>query len=74
MFLRVLEQIGIQPRKAQRYMHVAERFGKYDNLSHLTLSTLSVLEELTDPELEKLDEGGEVRGLTLDAIVTAQRN
>jgi hypothetical protein len=67
-YMNALKEIGVPPRKAQRYMHVAKRFGKYDNLSHLNLSMLSVLEELTDPELEKLNDGGEVKGITLDAI------
>jgi hypothetical protein len=67
-YMNALKEIGIPPRKAQRYTHVAKRFGKYDNLSHLNLSTLSVLEDLTDPELEKLNDGEEVKGLTLDAI------
>jgi hypothetical protein len=67
-FLKALEQIGIHPRMAQRYMHTAKRFGKYDNLSHLPNSKLAVLEELSDPELEKLDAGADVLGLNLDAI------
>jgi len=65
-FLEALKQIGIHPRKAQRYMNYANRFGKYDKLSHLNNSKLDLLEELTDPELEKLNAGEEVNGMTLD--------
>jgi hypothetical protein len=65
-FMKAVEEIGIAYRTAARYMHYAKRFGKYDNLSHLSQSELSVLEDFTDPELEKLDAGEEVRGLTLD--------
>jgi len=67
-FGKALEQIGIHPRRAQRYMNLARRFGKYDSVSHLSNSKLDLLEDLTDPELEKLDAGEAVRGLTLDEI------
>lgn len=68
MYMNALEKIGIPYRKAARYTHIAKRFGKYDNLSHLNNSILAVMEEFTDPELEKLDAGEEVKGLKLDAI------
>ena len=67
-FGRALAEIGIEPRQAQRYMNIASRYGKHDNLSHLSNSKLSVLDDFTDPELEKFAAGKEVRGLTLDAI------
>ena len=66
-FLKAMEETGIHPRKAQRYMRAARRFGKYDKLPHLPNSKPAIMEELTDPELEKLNEGEEVKGLTLDA-------
>jgi len=67
-YIKALEQIDIHRRKASRYMHIADRFGKWDKLSHLTPSKFDVIDALTDPELEKLIEGEEVKGLTLDAI------
>lgn len=67
-FLKALEEISIHPRKAQRYMNIARRYGKYDNLSHLNASKLDILDMLTDPELELLEAGEQVKGLTLDAI------
>jgi hypothetical protein len=69
-FLNALEQIGIHVRKAQRYIHIAKRYAKLNttNLSHLTPSKFDVIDMLTDPELEKLDAGESVKGLTLDII------
>ena len=67
-FIKAIEQIDIHPRKAQRYMNIAKRYSKCDNLSHLSTSKLNVLDDLTDPELDMLLEGEEVKGLTLDAI------
>jgi hypothetical protein len=68
VFLKALEKIGIHPRTAQRYINIARRFGKSDNLSYLSDSKLSVLDELSDPELEKLDAGEDVLGLNLDTV------
>jgi hypothetical protein len=68
VFLKTLEQIGIHPRKAQRYMNLARKFGKYDNLSYLQANKLQLLEELSDPQLEEIDAGGDFLGLTLDTI------
>jgi len=67
-FGKALGEIGIQPRQAQRYMHLSKRFGKYDKLSHLSNSKLDIIDALTDPEIEKLLDGEEVKGLTMDAI------
>jgi hypothetical protein len=69
-YINALKEIGIPHRSAVRYTHLAKRFGKYANLAYLNNSKLAVLEDLTDPELEKLDKGEEVRWLTLDAIET----
>jgi len=68
-FLKALEEIDINYRKAYRYIHVAKRYAKeFDKLSNLTVSKFNILDELTDIELEKLIDGEEVKGLTLDAI------
>jgi len=67
-FGKALEEIGVEPRQAQRYMNIARRYGKYDNLSHLNNSKLNLLDDFSDPELEKFVKGDEVKGLTLDAI------
>jgi len=67
-FGKALEEIGVEPRQAQRYMNIARRYGKYDNLSHLNNSKLNLLDDFSDPELEKFTKGEEVKGLTLDVI------
>jgi len=70
-FLKALEEINIHPRKAQRYMNIAKRYGKSEKnvaFTDLSFSQWDILDALTDPELEKLADGEEVKGLTLDAI------
>jgi hypothetical protein len=67
-FLKALEHIGINYRKAYRYMHVAQRFGKFDKLSNLNNSKLEFLELFSDPELEDLNSGKDVNGLNLRAV------
>jgi hypothetical protein len=67
-YMKALEEIGVSHRTAVRYTHFAKRFGKYANLAYLSGSKLSALEDLNDIELEKLDKGDGVKGLTLDAI------
>jgi hypothetical protein len=65
-FLKALEQIGISRSKAYRYMHIAERYSKFPNLGNLNNSKLELLDEFTDSELEKLNDGEEVGGMTID--------
>ncbi|MDR1251092.1 MAG: hypothetical protein LBK62_02890 [Treponema sp.] len=65
-FLKALEQIGISKSKAYRYMHIAERYSKFPNLGNLNNSKLELLDEFSDSELEKLNDGEEVGGMTLD--------
>jgi len=67
-YYKALEQIKIHPKKANRYIHIAKHYGKSDILSDLTPAKYDVLDALTDEELEKLEAGEEVKGLTLDAI------
>jgi len=68
VFMKDIADIGFSYRTAARYMHNARRYGKCANLAHLNDSKLSVLDELTDPELEKFLAGDEVKGLTLDVF------
>lgn len=67
-YMKAVEEIGVSYRTAARYTNFAKRFGKYANLAHLNGSKLSALEDLADTELGKLDKGGDINGLTLDAI------
>jgi hypothetical protein len=65
-FLKALEQIGIKRGKAYQYMHIAERYSKFPNFGNLNNSKFELLDEFTDSELEKLNDGEEVRGMTID--------
>ena len=65
-FLKALDQIGVSKSNAYSYMHIAERYSKFPNLGNLNNSKFVLLDEFTDPELEKLNDGEEVRGMTID--------
>ena len=67
-WLQTLSQIGIHDRFAERAMHAARRFSKFDNLSNLNASKMAALEDLTEKELDELDKGKDVLGLNLDDI------
>ena len=67
-FLNFLKEIDVKPRKAQFYMNYFRRYGKYANFAHLSISKFDIFEAFSDEELKKLNDGGEVNGLTLDAI------
>jgi hypothetical protein len=69
-YYKALEQIDIPPRTASRYIHIAKRYGQSNrpDLADLTPAKFDVIDMLSDPELEKLIAGEEVKGLTLDAI------
>lgn len=64
----VCQRIGIDVRTAQRYMKLARIFGKYDKLSHLPASKMNALELLSDEQLDKIENGDEVSGITLEGI------
>lgn len=75
VFQQVVDKrLGMHPRTAQRFMLVAVRFagrrlgGKSDNVSHLPYSKLLELAALEDDDLDSLEEGKTVQGLTLDKI------
>ena len=70
-----LELLGIPPRTAQRFMKAALKVSKNDKLSHLTnqvahQSKFLELLILDDEELDVLQQGQSVRGITLDKIDT----
>lgn len=67
-FLPALEALKISARAAQRCMVTAAKFGKYDTLTHLNQSKLLEMSMLDDADLEQLDKGGTVAGLTFDKI------
>jgi len=67
-WLQTLEQIGIPRRTASRFMDIARRFGKWANLAHLNTAKIEALEDLTEAEVEDLNDGKDVLGINLDDI------
>lgn len=73
-FITRVNALGIHERMARRFMAAAVKFTKTDSASVLKAagSQTKMLELVTldDDELEILNDGGTVRGLTLDAVQT----
>lgn len=71
-FMSRVESLGIHRRMGQRFMSAALKFSKSDKKSLLnaagTQTKLLELVTLEDEELEILNEGGSVRGITLDTV------
>lgn len=74
-FLPLLKHIGLSPRRAQKLMNAAVRaFGpnlegaSRTKLLELGPGKFGELMSLDDEELDLLAEGGEVQGLTMDAV------
>lgn len=71
-FTQRVELIGIQKRIAQKFMQAANKFTKANSKTLLqkagSQTKLLELLVLDDDELQTLEDGGEVRGVELDAI------
>lgn len=70
-FLERLERLGVEPRAAQRYMQVTLRFSNASSVTHLqgmSRAKLLAMVVLEDDEIQELNDGGSVRGVTLDEI------
>lgn len=68
-WLGCLKNLNLEPRVAQSMMKAAIKFNPNTKTSsHLTKSKMFELMMLDDDELQALDDGGTVAGLTLDAI------
>jgi hypothetical protein len=67
-WLPLLKQYGIAPRTAQRALHIADKFGKYDNLAYLGYAKADLLEEFCDADLDALNNGEEVMGIIRDEV------
>ena len=64
----ICQKVGIEQRTANRYMKLARIFSKFDKLSNLPASKLNALELLSSDQLEKIDNGDEISGITLEGI------
>jgi hypothetical protein len=74
-FYKDLEELGISPMTAWRFMTVAKKLANLSRIKHLKLldinsgiGKLYAFLDIPDDELKELEETGELRGLTLDEI------
>lgn len=67
-FLKTLENLEMAPRSAQHMMAAARRFSNAPTWAHLESSKLKALSVLDDDEIEKLERGEPVRGVTVDRL------
>lgn len=67
-FLKALENIGLDARAARKLMTVAARFADTKALQALPRSKMLELAVLDDEDLDELDKGGSVAGLTFDEV------
>jgi hypothetical protein len=67
-FMRVIENPGMAYRSAAYAMAAARKFSNVPTLAHLESSKLKALSVLDEDDIQKLDAGGGVAGMTLDDI------
>lgn len=67
-FLQILEREDMSIRYTQYAIRAFRKFSNTNMGSHLEMSKMRVLSVLDDDDIQALDEGEEVYGLTLDSI------
>jgi hypothetical protein len=67
-FMKTLENLGVASRSANYAMAAARRFSNSPTLANLDSSKMKALSVLDDDEIENLERGATVHGMTLDAI------
>jgi hypothetical protein len=67
-FMQVLETAGMTYRSAAYAMAAARRFANVPTLAHLESSKMIALTVLDDDEIDTLEKGGNIAGMTLDDI------
>jgi hypothetical protein len=67
-FIKTLENVGMAYRSAAYAMAAARKFSNMPTLAHLESSKLKALSVLDDDDVQKLDAGGDIAGVTLDDI------
>jgi hypothetical protein len=67
-FLASLERLGMTTRSAQYSMAAARKFSNTQSTAYLGNEKLRALTVLDDDEIQTLDDGGVVKGMTLDDI------
>ena len=67
-FLQILDSLGMAARSAQYAMTAAHKFGNAPTLAYLGDSKIKALTVLDDDSIQTLEDGGEVKGVTLDDV------
>jgi hypothetical protein len=67
-FMKTLDVLGIATRTANYMMASARRFSNSPSVANLDSTKLRVLSVLDDDEVEKLERGESVRGVTVDRL------
>jgi hypothetical protein len=67
-FLASLERLGLAERSAQYAMVAARKFSNTPTLAYLESSKMKALTVLDDDEIDTLEKGGPIAGMTLDDI------
>ena len=67
-FMRTLENVGIAYRSAAYAMVAAKKFSNVQVTAHLGSEKLRILTVLDENDIEILEKGGSVKGVTLDDI------
>jgi hypothetical protein len=67
-FLQVLDNVGMAARSAQYAMTAARKFANTPTLAYLGDSKIKALTVLDDDSIQILEDGGEVKGVTLDDV------
>jgi hypothetical protein len=67
-FMKTLDNLEMAPRSAQQAMAAARRFSNTKTFSQLGSSKMIALSVLDDDEIEKLERGEPVRGVTVDRL------
>jgi hypothetical protein len=67
-FLESLNRLGMTVRPAQYMMLAARKFANTNLNSHLEPTKLRILSVLEEEDIKTLESGGEIKGMTLDAI------
>ena len=67
-FLQVLESLGMAARSAQYAISAAKKFGNTQATAYLGNEKIRALTVLDDDSIQTLENGGEVKGVSLDDI------
>jgi len=67
-FLKAIENVGMTPRSAQYSMLAAQKFSNTKAISHLSSTKMIVLSVLDEDDVQTLEDGGNIAGMSIDDI------